>query len=513
MYRALDALVDRGIISGVIIGQRPYSMETFGRFARQAKSVMDTLQANGELATIERAEYARLAQRLGWLRPDTNESVAQRRFSGGVRTLRLDGLVTDAPTRDFRENGLGSVEADLNTLTDRQYGRPMRTGGNLAAEADLWFGLPGQIGLQLRPRVWAHDSRTRGQGGAAGELLAANARVAHWGVALTAGREYTEWSIGEGAGLFFGTNAPALNMVRIANDAPFALPSILRVLGPTAATLQLADLGPSVKNSHSRLVSYKVSVRPSDVVEIGASFENHFGGAGAKNPAFVDRLIDLAPFVDIFRHHPDSANFDSDKLLGLDARLTVRRWGGATIFGELALEDFDPLRLRSIFSEDAAYATGLQFPSFLTPALSARFGYRVTGLRFYEHHLLTNGIASRRFILGDDLGRDAAGQYASISWRNTKSLRLSADAAYELRRNNRYEGIYVNPDQTGFVFRLLSQVPDERRSRLELIAEWGSMRTTTVKLRTGLERTIAFGSAAEAAQVHAVGALSFIRYR
>lgn len=509
MYQYVDVLIDRGILTNAIVGQRPYSLAVFNRFAIQASAVLDTSPAAGASNELLRIAHRALLRRLA---SAYGEQTSQRigGWSGNVSTVRLDGLLTDAPTRNFPDNGLGTIEAELNTFTDRQFGRPLRPGTNVALESDSWLALPGEIGLQFRPRVWARRARDGTGSGLSGELLAANARIVRRGIAFSAGREYTEWAVSEGAGLLFGNNAPALDMLRVASDGTFKLPSVLGAIGPVAATLQFADIGASARNSHSRLVSYKVSAMPMEQLEIGASFENHFGGDGSRNPSFANRLIDLAPFVDIFRHHADSTDFDSDKLLGLDGRVRVRQWGQATLFGELALEDFDFHRLSSIFTEDAAYSIGVVFPQFVSPLLSARFGYRTTGLRFYEHHLVRNGIASRGLTLGEDLGRDAQGEYAALGWQQSAQLRLTAEAALELRRNNTYVGSYVNPDQTGLVFRELVAAPPERRVRLQLGEEWTGPHAVGVHAVTAMERVTAFASSSSAAQWHGMAAVSLI---
>ena len=512
LYRDADRLIDHGLVTHAIVGQRPYSRRTLARIAREARINLDASSTSvGERRLLDRRAAQHLLVSLA-VEVAQLDGVADGHAgirASPLRELRIDGLVTDAPSRAVPPNGLGSVEADLNSLTDYRGGRRTLTGANLALESEHSVQFPAGISLQARPRAWWHDGRSSGLGGLSGELLSGNLRAVRANVAVTVGREYTEWAQAEDAGLFFSANAPALDMIRIASDAPFLLPSVLSRLGSVAATLQVADLGRSDSNSHSRLVSYKVSLRPTAALELGATFENHYGGAGARGASAFDRVIDLAPFLDIFRHHVDSTTVESDKLLGLDGRMRLESLGNISLFAELALEDFDVHRLRSIFTEDAAYTAGAIIPVLFSPALSARVGYHTVGIRFYEHHLVRNGIASRRLILGDNLGRDAHGFFGVLRGTRADGLSVTAEGAYDIRHNDTYLGTYTNADRTGLVFNTVATSPTERRTRGILGVRWfPSDARMMYELRGGAERTSNFGFVTSGASTHAVGSVT-----
>lgn len=513
LYRDVDRLIDAGLIDTVVVGQRPYSRVLIARLARQARSRLGGPDARDAVrSSLTRTALRRL---LAAVAPEMarldGTAVDSGLFWSPLRAIRFDALATDARARTVPDNGLGTVEADLNTLTNYRHGRRLATGANLSIESDHAAQLPGGIALQVRPRLWWHGARDGVPGDVSAELLAASVRVVRRNVALTVGREYTLWAPTEGAGVFFSENAPALDMIRVASDVPFVLPSILRFIGPIAATVQLADVGRSISNSHSRLVSYKLSAKPSGVLELGATFDNHFGGAGAKNPSASARFFDLLPFVDVFRRHADSTDFDSDKLLGLDARLRLSRLANVTLFGEMGIEDFDYHRLGSILTEDAAYTAGVIVPTLVSPALSARLSYHVTGLRFYSHHLVKNGIAANRFILGDDLGRDATGYYGMLRWERATGLSISANVAYEERRSDGYRGAYTNPDLTGLVFTKVSASPRERRARSVVEARWhpgGGQ--VELSVQGGAERVTNFAFVSDRARTRGVAAITML---
>jgi hypothetical protein len=515
MYLDADRLIDAGLVDTVIVGQRPYSRMGLAMIARQAQRRMAVMATRHEQVSIQdrnaeerllRGLARELSTAWGVNAPGGMPDIRMEL----LHSLRVEALVTDAPTRAVPPNGLGSSEADLNAFTDYHQGLRLVSGGNVAVESEHSIEFPFGLTVQARPRLWIHDERRDGVGrGATLELPSASARLVKGNVALTVGREYTVWPQAEGAAQFFSENAPALDMIRVASNTPFVLPSLLRWFGPIAGTIQIADLGASVNHSHSRLVAYKLSAAPVSGLELGARYENHFGGSGSPPASATDRIIDLVPFLDVFRHHVDSTDIESDKLLGLDARLRLRNAGNVTLFGEFSLEDFDLHRLRSIFTEDAAYSTGMIIPSLVLPSLSARLLYHTLGLRFYEHHQLTDGIASHRLLLGDDLGRDATGFTALLRWQGAGNLSLSGDLAHEERRNDEYLGSYASPGRQGLVFERVSTQPREQRTRGVVGARWlSSDGHVLIEARGGAERTTNFNFRIGTPSTHGVGTIA-----
>ena len=513
VYADIDRLIDAGLITRVLVGQRPYSRAALDDFVGEARARLAARGDPGEADASLREMVVRIARRAGQDgRDSATADVAGRVRAEPLAMMRLDALSTDAPVRAVPGNGLGTTEADLNTLTDYREGRAFPPGTTVGLETLHWIQVSG-VSAQVQPRVALAASRD-GTTSASLTVQSALLRGVWDDVALTVGREYTRWAQADETGLFFSENAPPLDMIRVASDRPFVLPGLLAHLGLVGGTLQIADLGASVANSHSRLVSYKATIRPTSVLELGASFDDHFGGSGAKGSSLVDRIIDLIPAIDIFRHHPDSTVVSSDKLLGLDGRLRLESLANITLFMDAALEDFDFHRLGSVFTEDAAYSAGASIPALWSPSLSARAGVHTTGLRFYEHHLITDGIAARRYILGDDLGHDATGYYASLEWRAQPSLALRSTIDRETRRNDQYLGVYVNPDQTGLVFNKVEVRPQEQRTRGLLSARWTpASGRTTVEAIGGVERTSNFGFVIAEPQLHAMGSVVITAYR
>lgn len=486
-YADARRLLDHGLAPGIAVSQLPWSRRTFTRIHRAACPQLGSGEVPSGAPSIVNA-----CHRLRWRFADAvgppGPEAAPAWMVQPLAELRAGALYTDAPARGLEGNGLGTTEADLRPLTALREGRRYATGTNATLESAHWARFGSHLTLEARPRLWLAAPRG-GDADAALELRTASARLVAANVAITLGREHTDWGNAPGGGLFFSANGPPLDMIRVATEEPFRLPSVLGRLGPTSATVQLANVGPSASHSHSRLAAYKVSIQPATTVELGATFANHFGGAGSIDPGLGRRIVDLLPFVDVFRRHNDSTEFDSDKKLGIDARARVPRLGNATLFAELALEDFDVHRLRSVLTEDAAWILGVRLPSLGAPSLSAQFSYHATGIRFYEHHLMQNGYASRRFLLGDPLGRDASGWYGAVAWESPGGLTLRALSAYESRGNSEFIGGYTQPGLKGLVFRVVTPRPAELRRRLVVDATQRSRDgRRSVSLGAGVER-------------------------
>ena len=127
MYLDADRLIDAGLVDTVIVGQRPYSRIGLAMIARQAQRRMADMATRHEQVSIQdRHAGERLLRGLarelstpgGVNAPEATPDVRME----WLRSLRVEALVTDAPTRAVPPNGLGSSEADLNTFTDYHQG-------------------------------------------------------------------------------------------------------------------------------------------------------------------------------------------------------------------------------------------------------------------------------------------------------------------------------------------------------------------------------------------------------
>lgn len=461
-YALLDRLEELGVVESAILGQRPYSYRELGRLVRAAEASLPRRERSARESALVRALLHTLGER-------TTSAALGLRL---VDEAELGFTGTSARRRGFPGNGsAGRIEATIDPLALRRLGeivpRGMAGYVELAHRADPapWLSVHARERFAWRAPRDSAAPRLRS------ELLLGDARARFGNVAVTVGREQIAWARGSDQGLFIASDAPALDHVSVSGDHPFMMPGPLARLGPTQATLIVADMGPSVSHSHSRLVSYKVSVRPNRALELGGTFQNHFGGAGSVPAPLRERIFDLLPFIDIFRRHnySDSTRAldpESNKVIGADARLRLERFGGLTLWGEWLIDDFDVYRLRTLLGTAASHSLAITVPSFLSPVVALTFSAKHMGVETYSHARLMQGITTRGRLLGDELGPNAKAFGTELRWMPTPSIALAVEGRSAIYSDADY---FICPPPGGctrYVLITVARRPDELRERL-----------------------------------------------
>jgi len=478
-YSDIQRLSELSFLDSIIIGQQPYSRREIGRILRAARERSNKL---GEGHVSHRITDLELAIGDGILRRleerfsrEVDSDASEDAVISPIDGVSLVTSATDAPRRRFPATHTQSIEATTGSLLRRRLGDPIEPGIASALELSqrleptTWLAFTARERFQLfRPR---DTTVTEG----AADLLLGTVRARFGNAAISVGREQLAWAQSQHDGLFLASDAPALDQISLASDHPFGLPGFLNWLGPAKAIIVVADLGQSRVRSHSKLLAYKVSVQPSRRAEFGATFMNHFGGKGGRASSVTNQLIDFLPFVDIFRHHnyTDSSgtlDVDSDKLLGIDGRLRVGGLRGVLITGEMLIDDFDVHRIPQLFTGDGSQTLGITLPRLVSPLLSLRLSAKHMGTITYSHSSLTNGIATRGRLLGDELGPDAKAFGAALVWEPTAAARFSLEGRSAIYSNAEYQATYADADSVRYVVSKVSHTDDELRDRLGLSA-------------------------------------------
>lgn len=495
VYADIDRLSELGILDSVIIGQRPYSRREIGRIARVARDRLDGREGArntfNDKVTAYASELLRRLDRFTDAVDDVSFSQPVIRLVDGASVIASS---TDADRRGFPAPATSPIEATIDPLAERRLGTPAVRGQVVALELSQRLEPAGWLAIQARERVETRRPDDTTLARTKVELLLGSMRARYRNVALTIGRQQFAWSQSAGDGLFLASDAPALDQVSLAGDHPFVLPSILRLLGPTQATIILADLGASVSRSHSKLLTYKVSVAPTSNVELGGTFMNHFGGTGGRSSSFGDRLIDFLPFIDVFRKHnytdtTRSIDVDSDKLLGVDGRVRLPVLGGVTLTGELLIDDFDVHRIPQLLTGYGSQTFALIFPQIGTPALSMKLSAKHMGTITYSHNQLLDGITTRGRLLGDELGPDSKGYSAQLRWEPTLGARFEIEGRSAIYSNATYTAFYSDSAHTRYVVQKVSHTADELRDLVIASLILQSNDGIAVTFRGGAERT------------------------
>jgi hypothetical protein len=477
-YFALDRLAELLPLAPYVVGQRPYSERELCRIASVSRPELSKVSREGERRLLE--ELVR-----------TLEARCAPPALAAEAALILAS--TDAPRRSLPGTFGSPTEATIGSIGERRLGMPLQRGQTIAAELALRGQHASWLAVSGSGRLEGHGGRAAAPTGARFELLTASVRVRRGNLALLVGREQTAWAQRRGDGFFLASDAPALDQVALSADRPFLLPGVFRALGPAQGTLLLADLGPSLSHSHSRLLAYKVSIQPASSVELGGTFFNHFGGEGSRSSSAIDRTIDFLPFIDLFRRHnyddpTRPLDVESDKVIGVDGRVRLDWLGGATLAGEWLVDDFDVHKLPKLFTHLGSHGVAVIFPRAGSSALSATLSAKHMGLLTSTHNALRNGSATRGRLLGDELGPDSKAFTALVEWSPGPAVRLGLEGRSAVYSNAKYSATYADSARTLYVFRTVSRGPNELREQVLLTGSLGWGARANVMTRAGLER-------------------------
>lgn len=513
-YTDLRTLVEVGLLDQIWLADRTLSRRAFRSAVTEAKGRLRDGAAAPDAATrvaLEERLIASIEERLG-LADSTVGGVMLGNGSALVRTLSLDATATSQPTRFIPDsNGIGAIDARLNTLLANRQGRLLVYGASTILESthtleSAHFAVDVTPALALltptdtaaRLELWLHQLQLR---------------TVFRNVALDVGREYLNWGQGRDVGLLTSNNSPPLDLIKLSSEEPFTFPWIFRHLGRSQFSILYADLGGDQNFPHPYAVAYHGSIAPASALELGASVYTKSGGRGGPPATLTARLIDLLPFLDASAYNNRfgtrcDCQF-SDHYAGVDGRLRLTPVHGA-FYWEVLLNDFDVRRLTSVLWEDAGHLVGLEIPQLADDGrIGASVEYHHTGIRYYEHHQFLSGQTIHQTLMGDPLGPDAQGLYANLDWRLTVQRRASVQLAIERRSHDEYQSL----PEPNFGFRRTLVRPKEWQGRL--IATWELLASTQqigALMQLGYARTRNFDFVDGQTQNGLLGRLA-VRYR
>ena len=487
-YEDLDALIRVGLVRGLVLGQRPYSRMAFARAAAAARDALgggERMPSARFLEALDRLE-AHFAREIGFLCDNGEASCPQVVPYAAVRSASFEGTFADSPPRpaESRITGGTSIDADIAPLLQRNRGRVLADGWTMAGEALVDFGLGTGVAAQLQPRFGV-DEGTGGGSRTKATLMGAYLRGLLGNASFELGRNHVTQGHSRDLAPMLSSNSRPLNMVRVSMERPGRLPWIFRYLGPTSWSLTVADMGADRDIPNSKISVVEGSVRPHTNLELGLSLLSHQGGEGGPEATVYQRVRDVVAVL--LNRRPfywgDGDEFFSDKMLGVDARLTLPAHG-LELYVEMATtDDHDLFKVpREVFWTEAALTGGLRISGLGAEGRTDLWA-EVThsGVRPYTHHQFTSGLAVDRRILGSALGPTAAGFQGGMVWRGQEHS-VAVTGAWE-----RYEGdLYHDPPPSPIQWKRLEDRPDEIRVR-------GTLDWVRLSGMTGLRTTLSLG--------------------
>jgi hypothetical protein len=173
---------------------------------------------------------------------------------------------------------------------------------------------------------------------------------------------------------------------------------------------------------------------------------------------------DLFPYV-FLAFQPGSDRQASNKIASLDVRYRIPSLRGLEVYYELDPDDFDLRRLWSIYWQDSGHLLGATQNLTSDGRMSVNVELHRTSLRLYEHFQFGSGVTYRDAVIGDPLGPNAIGGYATFNGRiGARLLRVSV--ASESRDPSQFTVFQNDSSGRGWRFVRVTQDPRERRDRL-----------------------------------------------
>jgi len=494
-YAMIDELQSLLPIPGVAIGQRPYSRREVGRMTF-AYATRLSVAPNGVASEALRARARTLVASLEdeysveirALRPDSVREPVPLRTNA---TLRVDASATNGRPRPVpSSNGLGSIAAMTFPLVDGSEGRAIAHGTTGAIEPHIQIGASDWFAVGIDARG-AWGSSITSASDVAGAFQALYARGVVSNVALDVGLEEREWGQGGANGMLLSANARPLPAVSISSDTAFSFPWIFHHLGRARLSAMIADLGNGQNFPGAKLVAYKLSIMPTPRLELGAALLDEMGGRGAPPLSFGERIKDLFPYI-VLAASPGGDREASNKIAGLDVRYRFPGAHAIAVYYEIDPDDFDLRRLWSIYWQDSAHLLGATIGRIDAQGrMSLDLQVQRTSLRIYEHSQFTSGVTYRDAIIGDPLGPNALGAYATMLARVTPRYSLGLSAAVEARDASQYTVHQNDAHGNGWRFIRVSNGP--RESRVRVLADVRSLAVDdrwSILPKVGVERVV-----------------------
>lgn len=474
-YVELDVLRAAGLVPSSIVGQGPHSRLSFAESVAEARSRVDSLiglaHAQPPPGSRQREALARLE---AWFATEIERLCALDEESGPEcpvagplevrpRVARFDLTWLQSPWRAIPtryDTPSDFIDGRLNPLVDGNLGRKYVDGWTGGLEGGVELGVGSHLVAVAHPRLSLSEPR----GADAGTDLTAHQlylRSVLGNLAIEIGRDHLFFGQGLESATVVSSNPRGFDMIRLSNDRPFRLPWILSALGPTALSFVAADLGSNRDVEHALFFLWKGAIRPHPNLELGLTNVNVQGGEGIPSSPFWKRLADvLAP--------SESLVFVSDKLVGIDARLTLPD-PGLELYMEFTNTDPDFRRFGQAVSDEAAWLVGASVPSFGADGrFSARAEWRRNGFRPYTHHLYPSGLTLDGLVVGSSLGPAGTGLVGRIGWGGP-THQLGLAASWERYLGDIYRNI-PDPETGRLSWSKIEDNPDEVRFRLE--GEW-----------------------------------------
>jgi len=439
IYSDLERLAALGYIHTEFLSMRPWTRTECARLLEEAGELIRQEEAKTEASRIYDALAREFSLELDPPGPEEGRSVQVESLY--TRMLGISGQ----PLNDSYHFG--------QTLIN-DFGRPYAEGFNPVSGFSGW-GNWGRFALYARGE-YQHSPSAPGYSQGVQDLIAqidgtpvqqarpvpeinqftlldtyALTKIANWDFSF--GKQSLWWGPNRGGSLLLSDNAEPICMLRVARDTPFTLPWMLQRLGPVKAEAFFGELAGNLFPPRPFLHGERISMKPTDNLEIGFSRTAEFGGVG--RPLTLGAIFNTYFGAHPSEHYSESQN-PGQRNGGYDLSYRIpglRNW--LALYTILMSRD-DVTPLFAFFPLRALMSAGLYVPHFPhVPQLDFRAegvttdprnAGNKTGQFAYWEHFYRDDYTNKNNLIGDWIGREGTGyQSWSTYWFSPRtSLQL-----------------------------------------------------------------------------------------
>jgi hypothetical protein len=392
-YDAVDKLAGYGLIDGAMLTIKPISRIEMARHIAQA---MCQLEHEDNPPTVLTAILERL----------------KREFAEELALVgALDGPYGGSFVKPVEDPYVKYLYARSEPDIENVRGDVFHEGSNYRAGFATRGQFFDQFAFYLHPE-YVDSSAEDGDA----DLIEGYVKGMVGPIEIEAGKDSMWWGPGHHGSILMSNNARPFTMVKVTNPQPLELPWIFKGLGPFRAEWFWTDLGEDRILPHTKLSGIRVNIKPTPLLEFGASRVVMFGGQGLPQ-------VDLLDYAKMFLSTSEQAT--NNQLAGFDASLLVPLprnplLRSVKIYGDAAGED-ESGGLPSKWS----YLMGVQLNDILrTGRTDVRFEYTRTHEVLYQHSIYTSGYTYDDRFIGDFVGPDARDLFVQVSHYLTDDLVL-----------------------------------------------------------------------------------------
>jgi len=269
-------------------------------------------------------------------------------------------------------------------------------------------------------------------------------KIQLFNVELEVGRDHMWWGSGYDGTLMLTNNAPAFDLIKLSNFAPFTLPWYFKYLGPINLAAFITQLEKERYNPKPFLSGIRVAIYPFEFIELGATRVLMSGGENGYSPKWYE-------FETIWsaRKEHDSSELNLDQKAAVDWRLPItqlRRWTPInllTIYYELGMEMlwWEEILRRDYYIRPSVRAQiyglmvdlgRIEFHAEHTDTVTV--WHDPNSFFYYKHFKFPSGYTYKGENIGHHIGGSAKQFYFETKAWITPELRTSVHYSWQIDR-------------------------------------------------------------------------------